>query len=72
MAELTIGMFMPMCLVRQVRVSVSDGSTPLRAGCKSTSSKVRPSIIVSGIMREYFYYAANGYDELIEEIGWRR
>ena len=34
MAELTIGMFMPMCRVRQVRVSVWAGSTPLRAGCK--------------------------------------
>ena len=34
-AELTMGMFIAMCRVRHVRVSVSAGSTSLRAGCKS-------------------------------------
>src|SRR6202158_744585 len=73
MAELTTGMFSAMCRVRQVRVSVFAGSTLLRAGCKSTSSKVRPSGMASEIMEEgNFYYAMNGYDELArEETAWR-
>ena len=47
--------------VRQVRVSVSAGSTSLRAGWRSMSSKVRPSRIVSWIMKGYFHYDANRY-----------
>src|SRR5580698_10201146 len=68
MAELTMGMFIAMCRVRQVRVSVSAGSTSLRAGCRSISSKVRPSRIVSWIMKGYFHYGANRYDEVYGDI----
>src|SRR5579872_3965572 len=54
MAELTTGMFKPILRVNQVRVSVSAGTILLREGTSRTSSKVRPSGIVSGIMRGTF------------------
>src|ERR1700691_5733496 len=54
MAELTTGMFKPILRVSQVRVSVWFGSTSLRAGSNKISSNVRPSGIVSGIMRVNF------------------
>ena len=52
MAELRMGMFRAMRRVTQVRVSVSTGWTELRAGCKSTSSKVRPSGTLSKIIAD--------------------
>src|ERR1700735_1445042 len=63
-AELTIGILIAMCRVRHVRGSVSLGRTSLRAGWRSISSKVRPSRIVSWIMKEYFHYDANRYYEV--------
>src|SRR5579862_7772263 len=54
MAELTTGMFRPILRVSQVRVSVWTGTTSLHAGSKRISSNVRPSGIVSGIMRVNF------------------
>src|SRR5689334_7126132 len=50
MAAETIGIFKPICRVRKVRVSVSAGTTSLRAGSRRTSSKVRPSGRLSWII----------------------
>src|SRR5580658_5554567 len=63
-AELTMGIFKPIFRVSQVRVSVCAGTTSLRAGSSKTSSKVRPSGIVSGIMRGVFMIAPARRDPL--------
>src|SRR5207253_6075958 len=55
MAAETIGMFNPIWRVRQVRVSVSAGTTSLRAGTSRTSSKVSPSGSASGIIEDSFH-----------------
>src|ERR1700675_4946903 len=71
MAELTTGMFKPILRVNQVRVSVSAGTTLLREGTNRTSSKVRPSGIVSGIMRGTFDNTAcleNGRSRIDHEL----
>src|SRR5688500_1602611 len=47
-AELVTGMLSGILRVNHVRVSVSLGSTPLRAGTSRTSSNVRPSVMLSG------------------------
>src|SRR4029077_15367043 len=76
-AELTTGMFKPILRVNQVRVSVSAGTTLLREGTSRTSSKVRPSGIVSGIMRGTFDNTAwpeNGrlrIDHKLEQVAIR-
>src|ERR1035438_714093 len=49
-AELTMGTFKGIARVSLVRVSASAGSTSLRAGKRSTSSKVSPSGIESWII----------------------
>src|ERR1039457_1538584 len=49
-AELTMGTFNGIARVSLVRVSASAGSTSLRAGKRSTSSKVSPSGIESWII----------------------
>src|SRR5487761_2500830 len=59
MAALNTGMFSVMLRVPIVRVSVWAGTMSLCAGSSRTSSKVRPSRIVSRIMR-YFYFTALG------------
>src|SRR5579863_3224090 len=58
MAALRTGMFSPMLRVPMVRVSVCAGTTSLCAGSSRTSSKVRPSGIVSRIMRCTSYSTA--------------
>src|ERR1700751_1536652 len=52
MAALMIGILRPMLCVRRVDVSASTGEISLWAGCRRTSSKVSPSSITSGIIRE--------------------
>ena len=47
------GIWSRMLRVNWVEVSVSDGKTSERAGIKSTSSNVRPSVISAEIIRLY-------------------
>src|SRR6267142_7019782 len=50
-AEEQSGIWSRMLRVNWVEVSVSDGKTSERAGIKSTSSNVRPSVISAEIIR---------------------